>query len=104
MLTLTNPLDLDKVLQKQTPDLFLLDYKMPEMSGFELIPLIREHDAHKETPIIFLTSEGTFDNVTAAVALGVKDYIVKPFRAETLREKIGKYINGRQVSDGAKQK
>jgi twitching motility two-component system response regulator PilG len=104
VLTLTNPLDIDKVLQRQTPVLFLLDYQMPEMNGFELIPVIRGYDAHKETPIIFLTSEGTFDNVTAALALGGRDYIVKPFKAETLREKIGKYINGRQVSDGAKQK
>ena len=96
VLTLTNPLDIDKVLQRQTPDLFLLDYQMPGMNGLELISVIREHDAHKDTPIIFLTSEGTLDNVTAALALGVRDYIVKPFKAETLREKIGKYINGRR--------
>lgn len=92
VLTLTNPLETEKILQKQTPDLILLDYQMPELNGFELIPIIRSFDEHKDTPIVFLTSDRTLDNVTAALALGAKDYIVKPFKPETLREKVGKYI------------
>ena len=90
--TLPNPTKLEKVLQKLTPDLFLLDCKMPEISGFDLVPIIRNFDEHKETPIIFLTSEGTMDNVTAAIALGACDFAVKPFKPDTLREKIAKHI------------
>ena len=92
VLTLPKPTEIEKILQKQDPDLFLLDYMMPEMNGFDLIPIIRSYDKHKNTPIIFLTSEGSIDNVTSALALGAKDYIVKPFRPETLREKVGKHI------------
>ncbi|MCL1805713.1 MAG: response regulator [Clostridiales bacterium] len=92
VLTLTNPADIGKVLEKQSPDLFLLDYQMPELSGFELIPIIRNYAEHKDTPIVFLTSDGSIDNVTGALALGARDYIVKPFMPETLREKISKLI------------
>ena len=90
--TLSKPMDLEKVLQKLNPDLFLLDYKMPEINGFDLIPVIRRFKKHKNTPIIFLTSDGSFDNVTAAMALGACDFVVKPFMPDTLREKILKHI------------
>ena len=92
--TLPKPEELEKVLQRLTPDLFLLDYLMPGINGFELIPIIRGMEKHKETPIIFLTSEGTVDTLTAAVGLGASDFIVKPFIPSVLREKIAKYING----------
>ena len=92
VVTLVKPKELERVLQRLTPDLFLLDYKMPELSGFDLIPIIRKFDAHKETPIIFLTSERTVDTVTAAIALGACDFAVKPFQPGVLREKIAKHI------------
>jgi len=89
---LPKPEMLENVLKKVTPDLFLLDYQMPELNGFELVPIIRGLEEHKETPIIFLTSEGTVDNITAAVGLGACDFIVKPFNPEQLREKVAKHI------------
>ncbi len=89
---MTNPTMLDKFLKQITPDLFLLDYKMPELSGFDLIPIIRGFSEHKDTPVIFLTSEGTLAHVSAAFALGACDFIVKPFQGNILREKIAKHI------------
>jgi CheY-like chemotaxis protein len=89
---LPKPAELEKVLLKLTPDLFLLDYLMPEINGFELIPIIRSLEEHKDTPIIFLTSEGTVDTLTAALGLGACDFVVKPFIPEILREKIAKHI------------
>ena len=90
--TLSKPSELERVLSKVQPDLFLLDYKMPESTGFDLIPVIRGFKEHANTPIIFLTSEGTIDNLTAAFALGACDFIVKPFSPDVLREKIAKHI------------
>ena len=92
VLTLPKPLELEKVLRKFTPDLFLLDYNMPEINGFELIPIIRNMKEHQDTPIILLTSAGTIDNVTAALALGVCDFAIKPFNPDILRQKIAKHI------------
>jgi len=90
--TMGDPKMLEKFLEQITPELFLLDYQMPERNGFDLIPIIRSYEEHKTTPIIFLTSMGTIDHISAAVALGACDFIVKPFQAEILREKIAKQI------------
>ena len=90
--TLPKPAQLEKILQKLTPDLFLLDYQMPEINGFELIPIIRSFEKHKETPVIFLSSAGTIDHASTALSLGACEYVVKPFNPDILREKIAKHI------------
>jgi CheY-like chemotaxis protein len=89
---MTNPAMLEKFLGQITPELFLLDYKMPELNGFDLVPIIRRFDAHKKTPIVFLTAEGTSDHVSTAFTIGACDFIVKPFQAHILREKVAKHI------------
>ena len=89
---MTDPKMLEKFLQKITPELFLLDYQMPEINGFELVPIIRSFEEHKNTPIIFLTSFGTIEHVSSAFALGACDFIVKPFQGDILREKVAKHI------------
>jgi len=89
---LAKPYMLEKTLNQITPDLFLLDFNMPGINGFELIPIIRNFAEHKNTPIIFLTSEGTVDNLAGAIKLGACDFIVKPVKPQVLREKIAKHI------------
>lgn len=89
---LPKPAMLENVLQKVTPALFLLDYQMPELSGFDLVPIIRRFKKHENTPIIFLTSAGTVDNIATSIALGACDFIVKPFNPAVLREKIAKQL------------
>lgn len=90
---MTEPKNLENFLQQITPELFLLDYKMPDLSGFDLIPIIRKFEEHKNTPIIFLTSMGTPEHVSAAFALGACDFVVKPFQGNILREKIDRHIS-----------
>jgi CheY-like chemotaxis protein len=94
---MTDPSMLEKFLKQVTPELFLLDYKMPEISGFDLVPIIRSFAEHKNTPIVFLTSEGSTDHVSDALTLGARDYIKKPFQAITLREKVAKHIIRRNL-------
>jgi len=83
---------LEKTLSQITPDLFLLDYNMPIINGFDLIPIIRGFEEHSDTPIIFLTSEGTIDNISGAVMLGACDFIVKPVQPELLKERISRHL------------
>jgi len=90
--TLSNPTQVERFLRQITPELFLLDYKMPDINGFELIPIIRSFEEHKDTPIIFLTSLGTIDLVSTAAMLGACDFLVKPFDPYTLHDKIAKHI------------
>ena len=90
---LSKPEEMRDFLKRNTVDLFLLDYNMPGLSGFDLIPVIREFREHDRTPIIFLTAEGTISNLAAAINLGASDFLVKPFQAKVLRDKIKKYLH-----------
>jgi putative two-component system response regulator len=90
--TLPQPRRLKEFLQNIKPDLFLLDYRMPSVTGLDLIPMIRSFPRHKDTPIVFLTSDGRFDIISAAVGAGVCDYILKPFDKEMLQQKIAQHI------------
>jgi len=90
--TLTEPTKLKEMLADIKPDLFLLDYSMPELNGFDLMPIIRSFPEHKDTPVIYLTSIISADFYNLAVRLGACDYIIKPIIADRLREKIKSHI------------
>jgi putative two-component system response regulator len=96
---LAKPAKLEKALGKITPELFLLDCNMPELSGFDLVPIIRSFEEHKETPIIFLTSDGTDENISGAFMIGACDYIMKPIQPDVLRQKIARCIQKNGGSD-----
>lgn len=70
-------------------DLVLTDWNMPNKTGLELAREIRKSDAH--VPIIMVTTEAEKSRVLEAIQAGVSDYLVKPFTAETLREKLQKH-------------
>ena len=90
--TLPEPKKIVSLLAKISPDIFILDCNMPDIKGFDLIPFIRSFPDHKNTPIIFLTGEGTKDNLTEAMKLGASDFLIKPIDENLLREKVAKYI------------
>lgn len=73
-------------LGKERPQLMLVDWNMPNMDGITLIKKVRETD--KALPIIMVTTEAEKTRVMEAVKAGVNNYVVKPFTAETLAEKI----------------
>jgi two-component system chemotaxis response regulator CheY len=65
---------------------------MAPMTGLDLLKEVRADPRLKNTPFIMITAESKTENVTAAKQAGVSNYIVKPFNAETLREKIEKVM------------
>ncbi len=75
-----------KIKAATPPDLMLVDWNMPNMDGITLIRKIRETD--KTTPIIMCTTEAEKSRILEAVKAGVNNYVVKPFTAETLSERI----------------
>ena len=71
-------------------DLILTDWNMPNVSGLEFAKLVRENN--KTIPIIMITTEGGKNEVITALKAGVNNYIVKPFGAEVLKEKLANIL------------
>jgi two-component system chemotaxis response regulator CheY len=72
--------------------LVISDWNMAPMTGLDLLKEVRADARLKTTPFIMITAESKTENVVAAKQAGVSNYIVKPFNAETLREKIEKVM------------
>lgn len=89
---------------KENPDVILLDVTMPVMDGVEMLTKLKSDPALKGIPVIMLTAEGGRDNVLKIAKIGVRDYIVKPFKEELLIEKVGRIIDLKPISEGSQAK
>ncbi len=69
-------------------DIVLTDWNMPEVDGLELTIKLRQKDNYKRVPIMMVTTEGGKQDVVDALMQGVTSYIVKPFTADVLKEKM----------------
>lgn len=77
------------VFQEQAFDIVLTDWNMPNKSGLELTREIRALGS--QVPIFMITTEAEKSRVLEAIRAGVSDYLVKPFTADALRQKLEKY-------------
>jgi two-component system, chemotaxis family, chemotaxis protein CheY len=75
-------------MKKNSYGLVISDWNMEPMTGYELLLKVRADDGLKRTPFIMVTAESKTENVIAAKKAGVNNYIVKPFNAATLKQKI----------------
>ena len=69
-------------------DLVITDWNMPEMNGIDFVRNLRATAQGKSVPVLMVTTNAANDDVAEALRAGVNNYVVKPFTAETLREKI----------------
>jgi two-component system, chemotaxis family, chemotaxis protein CheY len=76
------------LLQREKVDFVISDWNMPNMSGLDLLKAIRADDNLKPLPVLLVTAEALKENVVEALKAGVNNYVIKPFTAETLKEKI----------------
>ena len=77
--------------KESPPDLMLVDWNMPNMDGITLVKTIRQMD--KSIPMIMCTTEAEKSRVVDALKAGVHNYMVKPFTAETLSDKINQTLS-----------
>ena len=84
---------------KEKPGLIVLDITMPVMNGIEMLEKLKSEPDLKEIPVIMLTAESGKDNVMQIVKMGVKDYMVKPFKGEDLIGRVEKIIKLAPKSD-----
>lgn len=71
-------------------DFLITDWNMPGMSGLELLRAIRTDGALAKLPVLMVTAEAKRDQIVEAAQAGINGYVVKPFTANTLKEKIDK--------------
>ncbi|NJL17325.1 MAG: response regulator [Nitrospira sp.] len=82
-----------EALQKLRGDAYgfvVSDWNMPVMTGIDMLRAIRGDEKLKAIPVLMVTAEAQQSNLVEAVQAGVSNYIVKPFTAETMQEKLGK--------------
>ncbi|MDP2799276.1 MAG: chemotaxis response regulator CheY [Deltaproteobacteria bacterium] len=79
-----------EVLKKEKFDFVITDWNMPVMTGLDLLKAIKADAALKDLPVMMVTAEAQQQNIVEAIKTGASNYIVKPFTAEVLEEKINK--------------
>jgi two-component system chemotaxis response regulator CheY len=80
------------MIQKERYGLIISDWNMEPMTGFELLQNVRAAEATAKTPFILVTAESRPDNIIAAQKSGANEYLVKPFTAPVLKDKIDKAL------------
>ncbi|EMS69196.1 response regulator [Ruminiclostridium cellobioparum] len=88
-----------KLLERQKPDLILLDIFMPEIDGFELCRIIKQNDEFKNIPVIFLTSSDDEQSIKKGFESGAQDYVTKPFNATELLARVNTHIKLKEQTE-----
>ena len=70
------------------PDVILLDWNMPVMSGMEFLRALRGSEQSSQPKVVFCTTENDIAHIRAAIAAGADEYVMKPFDRETLQSKL----------------
>ena len=82
-------------------DFVVSDWNMPNMTGIELLRAVRGDPALKHLPVLMVTAEAKKENIVEAAQAGASGYIVKPFTAATLDEKLNKIFQNMQKAGAA---
>nr|WP_246041717.1 chemotaxis response regulator CheY [Desulfoglaeba alkanexedens] len=81
-----------RILESQKVDLVISDWNMPKMTGLELLKWVRANEKARDIPFLMVTAEAQKENIVEAIKAGVNNYIVKPFTAAVLSEKLEKIL------------
>jgi two-component system chemotaxis response regulator CheY len=79
-------------------DFLITDWNMPGMPGLDLLKAVRADDRLAKLPVLMLTAEAKREQIVEAAQAGVNGYVIKPFTAATLKEKIDKILESRAAS------
>jgi DNA-binding response OmpR family regulator len=86
-----------KLIREERPDLVILDVMMPDLSGYDIIKLLKDDPALKNIPIIMLTAKSLDDDIQKGIDFGAHDYVTKPFHAGLLIKRISTILHNGQV-------
>jgi two-component system cell cycle response regulator len=85
--------------QQERPDIIILDLTMPIMDGVEMLTKLKADPDLRSIPVVMLTAEAGRDSVLRIAKLGVRDYLIKPFKEELIVERVGRIINLKAKSE-----
>lgn len=77
-----------EALEDEVFDLILLDITMPEVDGYEICRLVKNHPEWKKTHVVFVSAKSKQSDIEKGLSLGASDYIVKPFSTKTLSQRV----------------
>jgi len=80
------------MLQEGDVDFLITDWNMPGMAGLDLLKAVRSDPKLAKLPVLMLTAEAKREQIVEAAQAGVSGYVIKPFTAETLKEKLDKIL------------
>jgi two-component system cell cycle response regulator len=89
------------IVNREKPDIILLDYTMPVMDGFEMLNKLKADPEARSIPVVMLTAEAGRENVLKIARLGVRDYLVKPFKEDLVVERVGRIIDLKAKNEAA---
>lgn len=87
------------VLRSQPVDFVISDWNMPRMQGIDMLRAVRADQALAHIPVLMVTAEAKREQIVAAVQAGVNGYVVKPFTAVTLKEKMSRIFERLEEND-----
>lgn len=85
-----------EAIQRENPDFICSDWNMPNVTGLDLLKWVKTNPQYKHIPFLMITAEAKRSQILEAAGSGVDGYIVKPFTAQQLNEKINKIIERNQ--------
>lgn len=88
-------IDALKKLSTQKFDIILTDINMPIMDGLKLVSMVRNDPAHKDIPIVIITTEGAEEDRKRGLALGANAYIAKPIQTADLLNVVNEILTGK---------
>lgn len=91
------------VLEKNIPDLILLDLHMPGMSGFDVMEQLKANDKYKDIPVIFLTADVDRDTEVKGFKAGAMDFVTKPFAEEIVKQRVERILDLHRLQNNLEQ-
>jgi len=88
-----------RILEKESPDLILLDLLMPEISGFDFLGEIKKKKKLKNIPVVIVSAVGSKENVSLTQELGAVSFINKPVNIEELLNTVSGLLRGQDVKN-----
>jgi two-component system chemotaxis response regulator CheY len=91
------------ILKSGTIDFLITDWNMPGMQGLDLLKAVRADAKISKMPVLLLTAEAKREQIIEAAQAGVNGYVIKPFTAQTLKDKLDKILAGKGAGQQAQQ-